>query len=98
MGIDESTQGTQIATSTCSYDCGGRCLLKVHVYQGKIQRITTDDQLGPGLKACARGLAQRDVVYAPDRLTVPLKRAGKRGEGNPDPGDRGEDHGGTAES
>ena len=78
---DEAAEGTRIVTSTCPYDCGGRCLLKVHLFEGKIQRITTDDNPGPGLRACARGLAQRDVIYAPDRLTAPLKRAGKRGSG-----------------
>ncbi len=85
MGTDESTQGTRIVTSTCPYDCGSRCLLKVHVFEGKIQRITTDDTPGPGLKACARGLTQRDVLYAPDRLTAPLKRAGERGSGRFEP-------------
>ena len=84
-GNDESSQGARIVTSTCSYDCGGRCLLKVHVFEGKVQRIATDGQFGPGLKACARGLAQREVIYAPDRLTVPLKRTGRRGEGKFEP-------------
>jgi anaerobic selenocysteine-containing dehydrogenase len=34
------------------------------------------------VKACPRGLAQKDVLYAPDRLTRLLVRSGgKRGEG-----------------
>ncbi|MBI5605670.1 MAG: molybdopterin-dependent oxidoreductase [Deltaproteobacteria bacterium] len=68
-------------TSTCGLDCGSRCLLKVFVENGVVRKITTDDQPGPGLKACARGLAQRDVLYAEDRLRVPLKRTGARGSG-----------------
>lgn len=72
-------------TSTCGLDCGSRCLLKVQVEGGQVTRITTDDQPGPGLKACARGLAQREVLYAPDRLRVPLKRVGERGSGRFEP-------------
>ena len=67
--------------STCGLDCGSSCLLKVKVKEGIVQRITTDDQPGPGLKACPRGLTQRNVLYAHDRLQTPLKRVGERGSG-----------------
>jgi anaerobic selenocysteine-containing dehydrogenase len=60
--VMEAKEGTYI--SSCGLDCGSRCLLKVQVEGGRITRITNDDQPGPGLKACARGLSQREVLYA----------------------------------
>ena len=71
----------RILPSTCSLDCGSRCLLKVHTSGGRVQQIRTDDRPAPSFKACVRGLAQREVIYAPDRLTRPLKRKGGRGSG-----------------
>ena len=70
----------------CSFDCGGNCLLKVYVEEGRITRIAPDDLpdslATPQLRPCARGLAHLQRVYAPDRLRHPLKRVGERGEGH----------------
>jgi len=81
----DSDRRERVVTTCCSYNCGGRCLLKVHISEGKIRRIGTDNRPGPGLKACHRGLVQKEVAYAPDRLTHPLKRVGERGSGRFEP-------------
>ncbi|MFC1944512.1 molybdopterin-dependent oxidoreductase [Chloroflexota bacterium] len=71
---------TIISTGGC-YDCGGRCVLKVHVKDGVAVRVETDDGDEPQLRACVRGRAYRRQVYSQERLRFPLKRVGPRGEG-----------------
>lgn len=80
--------GVRIIRTGCpSHNCGGRCLLRVHVRDGVIVRIDTDDREtdtpeSPQLRACVRGRAYRRRQYQPDRLTTPLKRTGPRGSGS----------------
>jgi anaerobic dimethyl sulfoxide reductase subunit A len=79
--------GDRIVRTGCpGHNCGGRCLLKVHVKDGVIIRIESDDRpsdtvADPQLRACLRGRAYRRRQYHPDRLQYPLKRTGPRGEG-----------------
>ena len=70
-----------IVPTMCASHCGGACLLKVHVKDGVITRIETDDGEEPQLRACLRGRAYRQRVHSPDRLRYPMKRVGARGEG-----------------
>ncbi len=81
MGSNRASAKSKVVTTSCDYDCGGRCLLKVHVDEGVITRIDTGKGPLASLKACPRGLAQKEVVYAKDRLRQPMQRAGERGSG-----------------
>lgn len=73
--------------STCSINnCGGRCVIKAHVKDGVVVRVSTDTEEGndlstPPLRACVRGRNYRSMLYHPDRLKYPMKRVGNRGEG-----------------
>jgi anaerobic dimethyl sulfoxide reductase subunit A len=76
----------QVIPTGCAHNCGGRCVLKAHVQDGVIVRITSDtdrpdDAIDPQLRACVRGRSYRRRVYAPDRLKSPLRRTGPRGSG-----------------
>ena len=73
--------GEEIVNTTCASHCGSTCVLKLHVKDGIITRIETDSGEEPQLRACARGRAYRQRVYAPDRVLYPMKRIGERGEG-----------------
>ena len=81
LNIDQPLPNEEIITTMCASHCGGSCMLKVHVKDGVITRIDTDDGEEPQLRACLKGRAYRQRVYAKDRILYPLKRVGKRGEG-----------------
>lgn len=71
--------------SQCNINCGGRCVFRYKVRDGKIQYLETDnigDPEGLQARACLRGRAMRKWINSPDRLEYPMKRVGKRGEGN----------------
>lgn len=77
----------RIVWSACTVNCGSRCPLRMHVVDGEIKWVETDntglDKFNDHhqVRACLRGRSMRRRVYNPDRLKYPLKRVGKRGEG-----------------
>lgn len=70
-----------VVRTVCNSHCGGTCEIKVHVRDGRIVRIENGDSADGQPRACLRGRAYRQRVYAPDRLLYPLKRTGARGSG-----------------
>lgn len=73
----------QIVWSHCNVNCGGRCVFQIHVKDGEIQYFESDNTGSDDLqsRACLRGRSMRRWVDSPDRLTYPMRRVGKRGEG-----------------
>ncbi|WP_117233010.1 DmsA/YnfE/YnfF family dimethyl sulfoxide reductase [Vibrio maerlii] len=77
----------KVVWSACTVNCGSRCPLRMHVQDGEIKYVETDntgsDVYGENtqVRACLRGRSMRRRVYNPDRLKYPMKRVGKRGEG-----------------
>ncbi len=57
------------------------CGLSVEVDDGVITRVRPGDFPDPADRGvCVKGMATREMIYHPDRLKYPLKRAGERGE------------------
>lgn len=91
IGLIQAAEATNmqenitIISGAGTNNCGGRCLLKIHVKDNVIIRVSTDDEPdnpeAPQVRACARGRAYRKTLLHPDRLKYPMKRVGKRGEG-----------------
>ncbi|UCD76972.1 MAG: molybdopterin-dependent oxidoreductase [Desulfobacterales bacterium] len=80
--IRPSDDDAKIVRSTSTFDCGGRCPLKLHVKNNRILRVEGDDTAEPEqLRTCLRCRAIRQYVHHPERLMFPQKRIGERGGG-----------------
>lgn len=66
--------------------CHGGCGQKLYVQDGKLIKVEGDEShpFNQG-RSCPRVLALTQYMYHPDRITQPLKRVGKRGQGNFEP-------------
>ncbi len=63
-------------------DAHSQCKMMVSVQGGKVTAIAGDpkDPESKG-RLTVRGKHMKEILYAPDRLTYPMKRVGERGEG-----------------
>jgi len=84
----------KVVMASHPFNCGGRCLFKLHVKNGRMLKITgavsdipragsteADESIDkPQLRACIRGYGQIKRNYQPDRLKYPMKQTGQRGD------------------
>ncbi|MHA2475419.1 MAG: hypothetical protein ACXAES_19545, partial [Promethearchaeota archaeon] len=45
--VSQEEEGVKIVRTTSAFDCGGRCLLRFHVKDGKVIRVEGDDHPDP---------------------------------------------------
>ncbi|PID20290.1 oxidoreductase [Sporosarcina sp. P3] len=71
-----------IVPSVCSLDCPDQCGLLIHKEDGKIVKIEGDPE-HPVTKGsiCNKVRHMAERIYDKNRLTTPLKRIGKKGDG-----------------
>jgi anaerobic selenocysteine-containing dehydrogenase len=71
----------RVIQTSCSLGDTSNCVLRVHVENEKIIKITPGESPGAiKRKPCVKGLSAHHWASHPDRLQSPLKRVGKRGE------------------
>ena len=78
---------TITAFSACPHDCPSTCALEVEVTaEGRIGRLrgAPDNDYTAGV-ICAKVARYTERLYHPDRLTLPLRRVGAKGEGRFEP-------------
>lgn len=77
---------TRTVFGYCSVNCEGRCILNFHLKDRELVWVESDHSVEDGvagrqIRACLRGRTIREWIEHPDRLSYPMRRVGKRGEG-----------------
>ncbi|MSO99957.1 MAG: molybdopterin oxidoreductase family protein [Acetobacteraceae bacterium] len=68
--------------TVCAHDCPDMCSILAHVENGRVVKIEGDPEhpFTAGF-ACGKVNRDADLAYSPERLTTPLRRTGRKGEG-----------------
>jgi anaerobic selenocysteine-containing dehydrogenase len=77
---------TGIVRGACPHDCPDTCAMLVHVQDGRAVRVQGDPDhpVTQGF-LCTKVNRYVERTYHPDRVTVPLRRVGAKGEGRFEP-------------
>lgn len=86
MPVADAAPEEKVTWGHCAINCPGRCSLKFHAIDDEVVWVETYTDPGaafedPQPRACLRGRSYRRWLASPDRLSYPMKRVGKRGEG-----------------
>ena len=76
----------EFARAVCPHDCPDTCAMRVSVKDGKAVKVVGDPDHPPTQGVlCTKVSRYPERVHHPARLTTPLKRVGKKGEGRFEP-------------
>jgi anaerobic selenocysteine-containing dehydrogenase len=76
----------EFARAVCPHDCPDTCALRVTVADGRAIKVVGDPDHAPTQGVlCTKVTRYPERVHHKDRLTVPLKRVGRKGEGRFEP-------------
>jgi anaerobic selenocysteine-containing dehydrogenase len=77
---------TEFARAVCPHDCPDTCAMRVSVKDGKAVKVVGDPDHPPTQGVlCTKVSRYAERVHHRERLTVPLKRIGRKGEGRFEP-------------
>ena len=73
---------TRIVRAACPHDCPDTCAMQITVEDGRAVKVRgAEDHPFTHGALCTKVAHYLDRVYSPERLTHPMKRVGKKGEG-----------------
>jgi anaerobic selenocysteine-containing dehydrogenase len=76
----------EFARAVCPHDCPDTCAMRVSVKDGKAVKVVGDPDHPPTQGVlCTKVSRYPERVHHPARLTTPLKRVGRKGEGRFEP-------------
>ncbi|WP_233832227.1 molybdopterin-containing oxidoreductase family protein [Paraburkholderia sp. ZP32-5] len=77
---------TEFARAVCPHDCPDTCAMRVTVENGRAIKVAGDPGHPPTQGVlCTKVSRYADRVYHPSRLTTPMRRVGRKGEGRFEP-------------
>ena len=76
----------EFARAVCPHDCPDTCMMRVTVEDGRAVKISGDPDHPPTQGAlCTKVIEVRGAHASRDRLTTPMRRIGRKGEGRFEP-------------